>query len=61
MIEYNESFDDNSIIPFFIKGQNDPGRGKVQFCCNLNLNLFEEGYSPCKQEFPEVRKTTTNS
>ena len=56
MIEYNKNFDDNSIIPFFIEPQNDPGRGKVHFCCNSILNLFEEGFIPCKQEFPEVRK-----
>ena len=56
MIENNKNFDDNSIIPFFIEPQNDPGRGKVHFCCNSILNLFEEGFNPCKQEFPEVRK-----
>ena len=55
MIEYNESFDDNSILPFLIKPQNDPSRGKVQFCYNLILNLFEKLISSCKQEFPEVQ------
>ena len=56
MIENNEMFDDNSILPFFKKQQNDPARGQVQFCYNLIVNLFEKGNSPCKQEFPEVRR-----
>ena len=55
MIEYNENFDNNSILPFFIKPQNNPARGQVQVCYNLFVNLFEKGNSPCKQEFPEVR------
>ena len=55
MIEYNENFDNNSILPFFIKRQNDPSRGHVQFCYNLIANLFEKRNSPCKQEFPEVK------
>ena len=48
MIEYDKSFDDNSILPFFIKPLNDPFRGQVQFCHNLIVNLFEKGVSPCK-------------
>ena len=32
MIGYDESFDDNSIVPFFIKTLNDLSRGQVQFC-----------------------------
>ena len=35
MIEYNKSFDDNSILPFFINPQNYPSRGQIQFCHNL--------------------------
>ena len=54
MIEYNENFDNNSILPFFIKSQNDPARGQVQFCNNLIVSLIEKGKSPCKQEFPEI-------
>ena len=56
MIEYNESFDDKSILPFFIQPQSDPARGQVQFCHNLIVTLFEKENSPCKQEFPEIRK-----
>ena len=51
MIEYNEIFDDYSILPIFMKPQNDPFRWQVQFCCNLIANWI----SPCKQEFPEVQ------
>ena len=54
MIEYNKIFDDNSILKFFIKPQNDPTRGQIQFCHNLIVNLFEKGISPYKQEFTEV-------
>ena len=55
MIAYKESFDDNSILPFYKKPQNDLARGQVQFCYNLIVSLFEKVYSPCKQEFPEVK------
>ena len=55
MIEYGKNFDNNSVLPFFIKPQNDPSGGQVQFCHNLIVNLFEKGISPCKQEFPEVQ------
>ena len=55
MIEYNEFFDDNSVLPFFIKPQNDASRGQVEFCYNLIANLLEKGISPCKQEFPEKK------
>ena len=55
MIEYNENFDDNTILPFYIKPQNDPSRGQVQFCHNLIVKLFDKGISPCKPEFPEVQ------
>ena len=55
MIEYNKNFADNSILPFFLKPQNDPSRGQVQFRHNLIANLFEKGISTCKQELPEVK------
>ena len=35
MIEYNEKFDDNSMLAFFITPQKDPAQGQVQFCYNL--------------------------
>ena len=40
MIEYNKTFDDNSMLPFFKKPQNDPARGHAQFCYILIVNLF---------------------
>ena len=55
LIKYNKNFDDNSIFPFFIQPQSDDARGKVQFCHNLIVILFEKRTSPCKQEFPEIR------
>ena len=55
MIEYNKNFDNNSILPFSIHSQKDPARGQVQVCNNLIVNLFKEGNSPCKQEFPEKK------
>ena len=56
MIEYNEDFDKKLIIPFFIQPESDSARRQVQFSHKLIVNLFEKGYSPCKQEFPEIRK-----
>ena len=35
MIEYDKSFDDNSILHFIIYPQNDPAREQVQFFHNL--------------------------
>ena len=55
MIDYKKNFYDNSILSFFIKAQNDPSRGQVQFCYNLIAKFFEKRISPCKQEFPEVQ------
>ena len=60
MIENTKNFDDNSILPFFIHPQSDPARGQVHFCHNLMVNLFEKGNSPCKQEFPQIRKKRQN-
>ena len=51
MIEYNESFDDNSILPFFIKPQNDPARGQVQFRSKLIVNLFEKEEAHVNKNF----------
>ena len=55
MIEYNQIFNDNLILPFSIKPQNNPSRGQVQFCHDLIVNLIEKGISLCKQEFAEVQ------
>ena len=54
MLEYNKTFDDNSILAFCIQPQSVPVQGQVQFSHNLIVNLFEKGNSPCKQEFPEI-------
>ena len=50
----NESPDENSVFPFLINSLTDD-RGQVQFCKNLIANSFEQGISPCKTEFPEVK------
>ena len=50
----DESPDENSIFPFLINSLTDD-RGQVQFCINLIANLFEQRFSPCKAEFPEIK------
>ena len=55
MIEHNEKFEDNSLLPFIIHPPSYSARGQVQFCRNLIVKFFREGYSPSKQEFPKVR------
>ena len=55
MIDYNKTFNDKSILPFFVQPKKDQARGPVQFCHNLIVNLFKKGKSPCKQEFLETR------
>ena len=42
MIRYDKNFDAGSILT-------------LQICHNLITNLFEKGYSPSKQEIPEVK------
>ena len=50
----DESPDENSVFPFLINSLTDD-RGPIQFCSNLIGNLFEQGISPCKAEFPEIK------
>ena len=52
-IQNDESPDENSVFPFLINSRTDD-RGQVQFCNNLTANLFEQGISPCRAEFPET-------
>ena len=47
----DESPDENSVFPFLITSITDD-RGQMQFRNNLIANLFEQGISPCKAEFP---------
>ena len=53
-IQSDKSPDENSVFPFLINSLTDD-RGQVQFCNNLIANLFEQGISPCKAEFPEKK------
>ena len=55
IIRYDDSFDDDSILHFFINLQSDPARRQVQLCHNLIVNLFQKRNSPCKEKFPEVK------
>ena len=48
-----ESLDYEQAFPFIIDSEHD--RGKIKFCKNLLINLFESGISPCKTKFPEVK------
>ena len=50
----DESPDENSIFPFIILSLTDD-RGQTLFCHNLIANIFEQGISPCKAEFPEKK------
>ena len=49
-----ESPDEDSVFPFIIISLTDD-RGQTQFCHNLIANIFEEGISPCRAEFPEIK------
>ena len=49
-----ESPDEDSVFPFIIISLTDD-RGQTQFCHNLIANIFEQGISPCKAEFPEIK------
>ena len=50
----DESPDEDSVFPFIIISLTE-GRGQTQFCHNLIANIFEQGISPCKAEFPEIK------
>ena len=41
-------------FPFIVKLLTED-RGQRQFCTNLIANVFQQGISPCKAEFPEVK------
>ena len=47
----DESPDENFVFPF-LNNSLTKDRGQIQFCNNLIANLFEQGISPCKTEFP---------
>ena len=47
----NEDKHENSKLPFLISPLTK-SRGQIEFCQNLNINLFEKGESPCIKEFP---------
>ena len=50
----DESPDEDSVFPFIITSLTED-RGQIQFCHNLIANKFEQGISPCKAEFPEIK------
>ena len=47
-MQYDEYFDYESKLPFFIHPQSDPTRGQVEFFHKLILDFFEKGNSPYK-------------
>ena len=49
----DESPDEEAVFTFIINSLND--RGQTRFCKNLLVNLFEQGISPCKSEFPDIK------
>ena len=50
----DESPDEDSVFPFIIISLTDD-RGQTQFRHNLIANIFEQGISPCRAEFPEIK------
>ena len=54
MIQNEKNLEENSILLFLIHPQAE-GRGQVQFCQKLFVDLFEKGDSPCTKEFPDVK------
>ena len=50
----DESPEENSVFPFLINSLTED-RGQKQFRIELIENVFEQGISPCKAEFPEVK------
>ena len=48
----DESPNEDSVFPFIIILLTED-RGQTQFCHNLITNIFEQGISPYKGEFPE--------
>ena len=50
----DESPDEDSVFPFIIISLTED-RGRIQFCHNLIANIFEQGISPCKAEFPKIK------
>ena len=50
----DESPDEHSVFPFLINSLTED-RGQIQFCINLIGNVIEQGISPCKTEFPEIK------
>ena len=51
MIQYDDKFEDDSILPFLfvINSQSKPARGQVHFCHKPIINLFQKGISQDKQ------------
>ena len=50
----DESPDEDSGFTFIIISLTE-NRGQIQFCHNLIANIFEQGNSLCKAEFPEKK------
>ena len=50
----DESPDEDSVFPFIIISLTEE-REQIQFCHNLIAKIFEQGISPCKAEFPEIK------
>ena len=62
MTQYDENFENDSILLFFPNAHSDPTRGHVKFCHSLIVKTFHKGKSSCscKQETPEVKKVKDN-
>ena len=52
--EYDENYEVDCILPFFLQTKNDPSRGQLQFCHNLITKLSCKGYSSSRHELLDV-------
>ena len=50
----DESPDEDSVFPLIIISLTED-KGQTQFCYILITNIFEQGISPCKAEFPKIK------
>ena len=50
----DESPDENSVFQLLINSLTED-TGQIQICNNPIANVFEQGISPCKAEFPEIK------
>ena len=53
IVQYDDNFDNESILHFVIHSQSRPARWKVQLCHNQFANLFEKEKTHISKIFPK--------